>query len=85
MPKEKGSAPEEQTDPLDFSCGAGSTGEMINQQSPYDPSAIKSVHPYAFGRTLHPEYSTERSFYYRDSIGKKNTFPDTSRSGGSYK
>lgn len=63
---------EEQTDPLDFSCGAGSNSEQLIPPG-YDHSASTNkanVHPYAFGRPLHAEYITsERSFYYRDSLG----------------
>ena len=72
--KEKVLQPEEQTDPLDFSCGGGSSSDLIQQHNGtgYDAAAAsaKSVaHPYAFSRPLHADYATERSFYYRDSLG----------------
>ena len=62
-----GDSAAEQTDPLDFSCG--SNGSELGG---YDPAAAaaKVVHSYTFGRPLHSEYSTERSLYYRDSLGK---------------
>jgi len=61
-----GDSAAEQTDPLDFSCG--SNGSELGG---YDPAAAaaKVVHSYTFGRPLHSEYSTERSLYYRDSLG----------------
>ena len=68
---------EEQTDPLDFSCGGGSSSEqLIHHQQGFDhvaASANKAIaHPYAFGRSLHPDYTAERSFYYRDNLGNKH-------------
>jgi len=61
-----GDSAAEQTDPLDFSCG--STGSELGG---YDAAtaAAKVVHSYTFGRPLHCEYPTERSLYYRDSLG----------------
>ncbi|KZS09044.1 Mediator of RNA polymerase II transcription subunit 10 [Daphnia magna] len=75
--------PEEQTDPLDFSCGGGSNSDELIQQQQHSENtdvyngdtasaaaAKAAAHSYAFGRPLHADYSAaERSFYYRDTLG----------------
>lgn len=75
-PSKEKTLQEEQTDPLDFSCGGGSSSEQLIQQGfehavSTSPAGKAIVHPYAFGRAaLHPDYtSAERSFYYRDNLG----------------
>jgi hypothetical protein len=41
-----------------------------NDETASAVAAKAAAHSYAFGRPLHADYSaTERSFYYRDSLG----------------